>query len=182
MRNIIKVALAVSAISMSTVCASAEMKTASQIYFDGLARHEKAMVANATARCAGMVTVQQAVVTRDAPQSPALAAMSTTKETLVSAMLATNYMIAEQRGATRPASAYVEDAQGQIEAHTTFYLERMQKNQISTGEMFGQDNLIIQDMEFCGQLLPTLLDNEYWLAVLENNDWTFFDDKILKAH
>ena len=57
---------------------------------------------------------------------------------------------------------------------TKMYLERMEKNQAGTGEMFAGDELIKSDLEFCKSL--TILTSDEWIETLQTNNWDFWDE------
>ena len=172
MKKVIGVLLAVSALN-----ANAEVQPAIDVFKSGLARHEKAIVSNTVARCAGMMTVQSAVISRDAPNSEALSVLNQSFKDLGMVAVFTNATIQKSRGKDPDFDKLMNEFSEQVDLMTTFYADRMQENQISTGEMFGQDPLIQFDMEFCS-LLPRLLNSEAWVDVLENDDWTFWDENF----
>ena len=170
MKKVIGVLLAVSALN-----ANAEVLPAMEVFTSGLAQHEKAIVSNTVARCAGMMTVQSAVIARDAPNSEALPALDKSFKELSMVALVTNATIQESRGKQPELDSLAEEFSAQVDLMTNFYIDRMQENQISTGEMFGQDMMIQFDMEFCS-LLPSMLNSQWWADVLENDDWTYWDE------
>lgn len=169
MKKVIGVLLAVSALN-----ANAEVLPAMDVFNSGLAQHEKAIVSNTVARCAGMMTVQSAIISRDAPNSEALPALNQGYKDLSMVAVLTNATIQKNRGKNPDFDNLIEEFSAQVELMTNFYIDRMQENQISTGEMFGQDMMIQFDMEFCS-ILPKLLNSQWWVDVLENDDWTYWD-------
>lgn len=148
-----------------------------EIFFDGLERHEAALVANAAARCAGLFYVQSALMLRDTNDKEAAEAFQESASSLQISMVITNGMIRKNRGVEVDNDALMEDAQQQTSANVGFYSDRMKVNQLNTGEMFGQDELIKLDLKLC-PLLPDLLDSEAWAKTLMTNDWSFWDDNF----
>lgn len=152
-------------------------KPVAEIFVDGLERHEAALVANSAARCAGLFLIQGALMLRDTNNKEAAEAFQESAVRLKRSMIITNGMIRKNRGVEVDNEALMEDAQQQTSANVAFYSDRMKTNQLNTGEMFGQDELIKLDLQLC-PTLADLLDSEAWAKTLMTNDWSFWDENF----
>ena len=159
---------------------SAHSKPVIEIFFDGLERHEPALVSNAAARCAALFTVQAAVITRDAPDEEMIGQFQEAASNLQRGMLATNGMIKMKRGVEvdqEMKETLLQEVHEQTMATVEFYTDRMRANQLSTGEMWGKDELIKADMEFC-PMLTRMITSDAWGNTLMTDDWSFWDENL----
>ena len=112
---------------------------------------------------------------RDAGNTEAAEAFQKSASNLQLSMAMTNGMIRKNRGADVDGDTLMEEVQQQTSVTMTFYTDRMKDNQLNTGEMWGQDELIKLDMEFCPQF-PRMIGSDAWAETLMTKDWGFWDE------
>ena len=156
---------------------SAHSKPVMEIFFDGLERHEAALVSNSAARCAALFYVQSAILTRDTNETQLIEQLQQGASELQKSMVVTNGLIKMKRGVEVDNDALLQEVHQQTTATMDFYTERMKANQLSTGEMWGQDELIKADMEFC-PLLTQLINSDAWFETVMTDDWSFWDENL----
>lgn len=154
--------------------ASAQSQAVAEMFMAGMDRHEMAIISSATARCSALMNLQSAVIQRDTSNEAVAERLSEIGSNMLMATALTNAMIYKQRGKDISKDEIFDQALGQQSAMLDFYSERMQANQMRTGEMWGQDQLIVADMEVCPKLY-SILDSKAWINTLETGDWSHWD-------
>jgi hypothetical protein len=158
----------------SCVSAATVLNPVSDMFFNGLKRHEIALVANAAARCGALYTIVGQVLLRDTADTAAAERFDETGMNFSLIAMHSNAALLKQRGVNVDVAALNESALKQLDQFTEIYVERMTKNQQSDGEMWGSDELIQSDISFCTNL--TILNGDEWSNTLITGDWKFWDE------
>lgn len=154
--------------------ALAQPQAVVEMFMTGMDRHEMAIISNATARCSALMNLQSAIIDRDTSDEALAERLSEVGSNMLMATALTNAMIYKHRGKDISQDEIFDQALGQQSAMLDFYSERMQANQMRTGEMWGQDQLMVSDMEVCPTLY-SVLDSKPWINTLETGDWSHWD-------
>ena len=158
-------------------CAASESDELSPVlhsFFDGMKSHELAIISNVAARCATLNLIVGQVIARDTPDKAVSDKLTELGENLLVIGLYTNGALLKLRGKDIDMADLQDRGLKTQDRFTEIYLGRMNRNQINTGEMWGSDEVIKSDLEFCQSL--TILFSDEWLKTMETNNWDYWDD------
>lgn len=145
-----------------------------EMFFNGMERHEISMIATAATRCGSLNMVVGGIIARDTSDTNVSDSLTELGTGLVTIGLYTNAALMKLRGVEVDMASLQKRALNSQDMFTKIYLERMEKNQARTGEMFAGDELIKSDLEFCKSL--TILTSDEWLETLTTNNWDYWDE------
>ena len=140
----------------------------------GMRKHEFSMVSNAASRCGALNQVVGQVLKRDTNDNEVADNLIQSGNNLLLLGMATNKALFVQRNKEIDNEELKNRSLRQLEVFTEHYVKRMTRNQASTGEMWGSDDLIKSDLLNCASILEILGTSE-WLNTLTTYDWTLWD-------
>lgn len=154
--------------------ASDELSPVMNAFFDGIKRHELAIISSVATRCGTLNLIAGQVIARDTPDKALSDKLTELGENFIVMGLYTNGALLKHRGKDADMADLQDRGLKTQNRFTEIYLDRMNRNQINTGEMWGSDDVIKSDIEFCQSL--TILFSDEWLKTLETNNWDYWDD------
>ena len=154
--------------------ANDELPPVMGMFFNGMERHEIAMISTAATRCGALNMVVGGILVRDTSETDASDSYTELGTGLVTMGIHSNAALMTLRGVELDMASLQKRALNSLDMFTKIYLERMEKNQARTGEMFGGDELIKSDLEFCKTL--TILMSDEWVETLKTNNWDYWDE------
>lgn len=154
--------------------ASDELSPVMNAFFDGMKRHELAIISNVATRCGTLNLIVGQVIARDTPDKAVSDNLTELGENLLVIGLYTNGALLKHRGKDIDMADLQDRGLKTQDRFTEIYLGRMNRNQINTGEMWGSDEVIKSDLEFCQSL--RILFSDEWVKTMETNDWDYWDD------
>jgi hypothetical protein len=156
------------------VLADEELPPVSKMFFNGVERHEMAMVATVATRCGTLNLVVGEIIARDTSDTATVASFREYGNGLLMIGLYTNAALMKLRGADVEMAVLQERALNSQKMFMEIYGERMERNQARTGEMLSGDEVIKSDLEFCKSL--TILTSDEWINTLQTNNWDYWDE------
>ena len=176
LKTCIALASLVASSVISTVASASASEPLSPVmipFFDGMKRHELAIISNVATRCGTVTSIVGQVVARDTPDEAVSESLIELGEGLLVTGLYTNAALLKHRGKDIDMTELQDRALKTQDRFTKIYFERMTQNQINSGEMWGGDEVIKSDLEFCQSL--TILFSDEWLKTMETNNWDYWD-------
>lgn len=156
------------------VLADEELPPVSNMFFNGMERHEMAMVATAATRCGTLNLVVGEIIARDTPDTTTVASFREFGNGLLMIGLYTNAALMKLRGVDVEMADLQERALNSQKMFMEIYGKRMERNQARTGEMWSGDEVIKSDLEFCKSL--TIVTSDEWIKTLQTNNWDYWDE------
>jgi hypothetical protein len=144
------------------------------MFINGMERHEFALVSNAALRCGSLYLLMSAILTRDTNDSDTAKALEEQAKNYSIMGLYTAAALRKRRGVDVNVDEIQERVVLQSKLFTELYGARMKSNQASTGEMWGSDELIKGDIEFCKMV--GVLSSDEWAKTLTSNNWDYWDE------
>ncbi len=158
------------------VLADEELPPVSNMFFEGMERHEMAMVATAATRCGTLNLIVGEIIARDTPDTTTVASFRELGNGLLMIGLYTNAALMKLRGTDVEMADLQERALNSQRMFMEIYGERIERNQARTGEMWNGDEVIKSDLEFCKSL--TILTSDEWIKTMQTNNWDYWDESF----
>ena len=162
--------------SPSAVGASSALNPVSNMFIEGMTRHDFVLVSNAALRCGTINLMVGQILERDTNDKDVAAALVEFGGNLATLGMLTSAAVFKHRGMDVDIKNVQQRALDSQSRFTEAYLERMSDNMASDGEMWANDEVIKADLEFCKGL--QILFTDEWGETLQSDDWQYWDDLL----